>query len=161
MEIAMSQTLFSISTWLHAMATVIFIGHSLLLSLIYLPAFGKQTPEIAGPLLGEISKRSRFWMYASLVIFIVTGVYLMFVDPNYLGVGNFKNMWSIAMLVKHILIVAMVGFGFFFNAILRVGPMMNSNSGAAPAIARFGTYNKLMAACGVLVLLLTAFAQFE
>jgi putative copper export protein len=65
------------------------------------------------------------------------------------------------MLVKHILIVAMIGMGFVFNAFLRIGPMMSSNSGAAQAIARFGLYSKLMAACGVLVLLLTAFAQFE
>ena len=34
----MSQMLFSLFTWLHALATVVFIGHFLLLSLIYLPA---------------------------------------------------------------------------------------------------------------------------
>lgn len=157
----MSQILFSLSTWLHAMATVIFIGHFVLLAVIYLPAFGQQKPEVAGPILSDVSKRSRPWMYASLLIFMVTGIYLMIVDPNYLGVGNFGNAWGVAMLVKHILIVAMIGMGFVFNAILRVGPMMSSNSGAAQAITRFGLYTKLMAACGVLVLLLTAFAQFE
>lgn len=157
----MSQILFSLSTWLHAMATVIFIGHFVLLAVVYLPAFGKQKPEVAGPILSDVSKRSRPWMYASLLIFMVTGIYLMIVDPNYLGVGNFGNAWGVAMLVKHILIVAMIGIGFVFNAILRVGPMMSSNSGAAQAITRFGLYTKLMAVCGVLVLLLTAFAQFE
>jgi uncharacterized membrane protein len=157
----MSQTLFSLFTWLHAIATVVFIGHYLLLAVLYLPAFVKQKPEIAGPILSDISKRSRSWMYTSLLVFMVTGIYLMIVDPNYLGVGDFGNAWSIAMLVKHILIVAMIGMGFVFNAFLRVGPLMSSNSGAAQAIARFGLYSRLMAACGVLVLLLTAFAQFE
>lgn len=157
----MSQILFSLSTWLHAMATVIFIGHFVLLAVVYLPAFGKQKPEVAGPILSDVSKRSRPWMYASLLIFMITGIYLMIVDPNYLGVGNFGNAWGVAMLVKHILIVAMIGMGFVFNAILRVGPMMSSNSGAAQAITRFGLYTKLMAVCGVLVLWLTAFAQFE
>ncbi len=157
----MSQVLFSLFTWLHALATVVFIGHFLLLWVIYLPAFGKQTPEVAGPILSDISKRSRVWMYGSLLIFIVTGIYLMIVDPNYLGVGNFTNLWAILMLVKHILIVVMIAMGFFYNAILRVGPMMSSNSGAAQAIAQFDTYTKWMAVCGVLVLLLTAFAQFE
>lgn len=157
----MSQTLFSLFTWLHAVATVVFIGHYLLMAGLYLPAFGKQKPEIAGPILSDISKRSRSWMYASLLVFMVTGIYLMIVDPNYRGVGDFGNAWSIAMLVKHILIVAMIGMGFVFNAFLRVGPLMSSNSGAAQAIARFGLYSRLMAACGVLVLLLTAFAQFE
>ena len=157
----MSQTLFSLFTWLHAVATVIFIGHFVLLSLVYLPAFATQKTDVAGPILSGISKRSRPWMYASLLMFIITGVYLMIVDPNYLGVGNFGNAWGIAMLVKHILIVAMIGMGFAFNAFLRVGPMMNSNSGAAQAITRFSLYARLMAVCGVLVLLLTAFAQFE
>ena len=157
----MSQILFSLSTWLHAVATVIFIGHPLLLTLIYLPAFGKQKPEVAGPILSEVSKRSRVWLYASLLIFAITGIYLMFADPNYLGVGNFGNLWSIAMLVKHVLIFAMIAMGFFYNAILRVGPLMSSNNGAEQAILRFGLYSRLMAICGVLVLLLTAFAQFE
>jgi uncharacterized membrane protein len=157
----MSQTLFSIFTWLHALATVVFIGHFLLLSLIYLPAFGKQAPEIGGPILSDISKRSRVWMYSSLLIFLITGIYLMIVDPNYLGLGNFGNFWAIAMLIKHILIVAMIALGFFYNAILHVGPMMNSKNGASQAVAQFGMYTKLMAICGVLVLLLTAFAQFE
>ncbi|MFT3891032.1 MAG: hypothetical protein QM730_05310 [Anaerolineales bacterium] len=157
----MSQILFSLSTWLHALATVVFIGHFLLLSLIYLPAFGKSNAEITGPILSEVSKRSRPWLYVSLVIFMVTGIYLMIVDPNYRGVGNFGNLWAVAMLLKHILIVAMIGMGFVFNALLRVGPMMSSNSGAEAAISRFGLYSRLMALCGVLVLLLTALAQFE
>jgi uncharacterized membrane protein len=157
----MAQTLFSLFTWLHALATVIFIGHFVLLRLLYLPAFAKAKAEIAGPLLSDVSKRSRPWMYGSLLIFIVTGMYLMIVDPNYRGVGDFGNPWAIAMLLKHVLIVAMIGMGFFYNAILRVGPMMSSNNGAEQAIARFGQYSKWMAICGVLVLLLTAFAQFE
>lgn len=157
----MSQILFSLFTWLHALATVVFIGHFVLLALIYLPAFGKQAPEISGPILSDISKRSRSWMYASLLTFLVTGIYLMIVDPNYLGIGKFGNPWSIAMLVKHILIIVMIGLGFFYNAILRIGPMMNSNSGVARGILQFNMYTKLMAICGVLVLLLTAFSQFE
>lgn len=157
----MSQVLFSLFTWLHAIATVLFIGHYLLLVLIYLPAFKKQKPEVAGPILSEVSKRSRIWMYAALLTFFITGLYLMFVDPNYLGVGDFGNLWSLAMLVKHILIVVMIAMGFFYNAILRVGPLMSSNTGAEQAIARFGLYAKWMVICGVLVLLLTALAQFE
>ena len=157
----MSQFVFSFFTWLHVIATVVFIGHPLLLTGLYLPAFAKAKAETAGPILSDISKRSRLWMYVSLLIFMITGIYLMFVDPNYRGIGNFSNPWAIAMLVKHILIVAMIGMGFFYNAILRVGPLMSSNNSAEQAIARFGQYSKWMALCGVLVLLLTAFAQFE
>lgn len=151
----MSQILISLSVWLHALATVVFIGHFVLLAGIYLPALSKN-----GPALSEISKRSRYWMYASLVIFMVTGIYLMLVDPNYMGIGNFGDFWAVMMLVKHILIVAMIALGFWYNAILRVGPMMMSNN-PEQAIFRFRKYVNWMAICGVLVLLLTAIAQIE
>lgn len=151
----MSQFLISISTWLHAMATVVFIGHFVLLAGLYLPVL---TPN--GAMLSAISKRSRGWLYAALLIFMVTGVHLTFVDPNYLGLGNFNNFWAVMMLVKHVLIVVMIGMGFWFNAILRVGPLMSSNNSAA-AILRFRKYVNAMAVCGVLILLLTALAQVE
>ena len=40
----MSQTLFSISTWLHEVATVVFIGHYLLLALIYILRSSRALP---------------------------------------------------------------------------------------------------------------------
>lgn len=151
----MSQILISLSTWLHAIATVVFIGHFALLAGIYLPALSKN-----GNALSEISKRSRPWMYASLLVFAITGTHLMIIDSGYLGFMDFGNYWGIVMLVKHILVFAMIGMGFWFNAILRVGPMMSSNN-PEQAIARFRRYVNAMAICGVLTLLLTALAQVE
>jgi len=151
----MSQLLISISTWLHALATVVFIGHFVLLAGIYIPALSKD-----GPVLSEISKRSRSWMYGSLLVFIITGTYLMLIDPGYLGFMDFGNFWGIVMLLKHILVIAMIVMGFWYNAILRVGPMMSSNN-PEQAIARFRKYVNVMAICGVLILLLTALAQVE
>lgn len=153
----MSQILIALSVWLHALGTVVLIGHYLLLSVIYLPVLEKNS----GTTLSEISKRSRSWMYISLVVFAITGVYLMFADPNYLGVGDFGNLWSIMMLLKHVLILGMIAMGFWFNAILRVGPMMSSNTGVELATRRFRLYANLMAIAGVWVLLFTALAQME
>ena len=153
----MSQILISLSVWLHAIGTVVLIGHYLLLSAIYLPILEQN----GGAFLSQISKRSRPWMYASLLIFLVTGIYLMFADPNYLGVGDFGNLWAVLMLIKHVLIVGMIGMGFVFNALLPVGPMMSLNNIAQLAIRRFRLYSNLMAISGVLVLLLTAFAQTQ
>jgi len=153
----MSSILIALSVWLHALATVILIGHYFLLSVIYLPVLEKG----GGAFLSQVSKRSRPWMYASLAIFMVTGIYLMFADQNYRGVGDFGNFWSVMMLVKHLLIVGMIGLGFWNNAYLRVGPMMASNNNADLGIRRFRTYSNMMAISGVLVLLLTALAQVE
>jgi uncharacterized membrane protein len=153
-------TMIALSFWLHGLATVVLIGHYLLLALIYLPAFAKsQADSVSAMNLSEISKRSRVWMYASLGVFIVTGIYLMYADSNYLGIGNFGNLWSILMLVKHILIVGMLGMGFWYNAILRIGPQLVSNSGSVQAFVRFRQYSVQMAIAGLLVLLLTAISQ--
>jgi uncharacterized membrane protein len=152
----MTQLFISLSYSLHMLATVIFIGHFVLLAVIYLPVLSKGGN---GLVLSEISKRSRPWLYTSLIVFMVTGIYLTVVDSNYRGVGNFSNFWAIMMLVKHILIAAMIAMGFWFNAILRIGPMMSSNNGAEQAVVRFRKYVNVMAVSGVLVLLLTALAQ--
>jgi len=152
----MTPILIALSYWLHSLATVIFVGHFVLLAAIHLPSLANHPTA-----LSEISKRSRSWLYASLLVFALTGVYLTFVDPNYLGIGNFSNVWGIMMLVKHLLIVGMLAMGFWFNAILRVGPLLSSNTGAMQALARFRWYTNAMAISGVLVLLLTALAQVE
>lgn len=151
----MSQILISLSAWLHALATVVFVGHYLLLAVLYLPALAKN-----GTAISEISKRSRPWMYASLLVFAITGTHLMMIDSGYLGFMDFGNFWGIVMLVKHILVFAMIVLGFWYNAILRIGPMMSSNN-PEQAIARFRKYVNMMAVCGVLVLLLTALAQVK
>ncbi len=85
----------------------------------------------------------------------------MFIDEVHLGFMNFGNLWGIVMPVKHILPAGMVGMGFWYNFILRVGPLMSSNTGAAQAIERFRWRVNAMAVCGVLVLLLTALARAE
>ncbi len=149
--------LIALSAWLHNLSTIIFIGYFLLLSLILVPVLAENN----GMILSEISKRSRPWMYVSFLVFIVTGIILTFANPNYLGIARFDNPWTILMLAKHVVVLAMIVIGFWFNAILRVGPMLSSNRGVAQATSRFRSYVNLMAICGLLVLLLTAFAQAQ
>ena len=154
----MTPILIVLSYWLHALATAVFIGHFVLLALIYLPVLSKDGNGLA---LSGISKRSRSWLYVAMIFLAITGTYLTIVDPNYLGLGNFGNFWGVMMLIKHILIVGMLLLGFWFNAIMRVGPLLSSNTGAAQAIARFRWYTNAMAISGILVLLLTALAQVK
>lgn len=155
----MSQVAIATSTTLHALAMIIFIGHYVLMSLIYLPALSKL--DNGATALGEMSAHSRRWMYGSILVFAVTGVHLMLVDPNYMGIGNFSNPWAMLMLIKHLVIVVMIGLGFWFNMLQRVGPAMRSNSGAAQGVAKFRQYSNAMAICGVIVLALTALSQVQ
>lgn len=143
-----------LANWFHSLATVVFIGYFVVQALVDVPALAANND---GQALSEISKRSRPWLYASMFTVAVTGIYLMLVDPKYLGIGSFSNSWSIAMLLKHILVVIMIAIGFWFNAIMRVGPAMFS--GGQPAIGRYARYVNAMAVCGAIVLLLTTFAR--
>ena len=96
-----------------------------------------------------------------MLVFAGTGSYLTLTDPSYLGLGTFRNPWTVLMLIKHALILGMISMGFWFNAILRVGPLASSNTGAAQAIGHFRSYVRAMAVTGVVVLLLTALAQAQ
>lgn len=156
----MTPILIAVSNTLHSLAALIFIGHYLLLSLFYLPVFS--TAE-AGSLktLGEASRRSRPWIYASIIVFFLTGIVLMILDSNYQGIGNFGSPWAVLMLVKHVVILAMLVLGFWSNAVQHVGRALRSNPGDAQNIARFRRYCNAMSVCGVLVLLLAALAQVE
>lgn len=155
----MADTLTALSYTLHTLATAIFIGYFLLTSLVTIPAL--RQIEQGGRALGEISRRSRYWMYAALAVFLLTGLYLMLVDPNYRGVGQFNNAWSVLMLVKHIAILGMLVLGFVYNAILRVGHLVRSKPDDPAALARFAQYHNLMTVLGVLVVVLTAISQIE
>ena len=156
----MSQILMALSYWLHSLATVVFIGYFLLQALFYYPVLAntRSIPQ-GGLALSQVSKRSRYWMYTALLVFILTGVILMLLDPAYLGLGNFGNGWSILMLVKHLLILGMVGLGFWNNFIVRIGPMMDKNPIPEDLLSRYRNYILWMSVLGVLVLLLTAISQ--
>jgi uncharacterized membrane protein len=154
----MTPIFIAVANCLHALASVIFVGHYLLLSLIYLPVLSHLGAEGAVA-LSDVSKRSRSWLYGSLLVFALSGIYLTVVDSNYLGIGDFSNPWAIIMLIKHILILAILVVGFWFNVILRVGQSMRGSSNPERAVAQFRRYCNWMAICGVLVMLLTAAAQ--
>lgn len=154
----MAHLLTASAVWLHNLATVVFIGYFVVMTLICLPALDG-CPEARGALISAISKRSRHWLYGSLLVFAASGSYLTLSDPAYMGLGNFTSPWAMLMLVKHLLIFAMLGLGFWFNAVRRVGPQSGTNSGAAQAVARFHSYVRLQALTGAAVLLLTGIAQ--
>ena len=156
----MPALLVSLSLWLHSLATVVFIGHYVLLALVYHPALFKTSlnPEGAS-VFHEIAQRSRPWLYAALVVFMVTGYLLMLNDPSYAGLGQFTNAWSWLMLIKHVIIAGMIAAGFWFNGILKIGSRLTSSVASPQALARYRNFTNGMALSGVLVLLLTALAQ--
>ena len=156
---ALPQVLIAISIWLHSLATAVLIGHFILLRLIYVPALARTVQGTAA--LAEIMSTGRRWIYTSLIVFAVTGFYLMLVDVNYLGLGNFGNAWGILMLTKHLIIFGMIALDLRFAARMRRRQAITSGSLAQEGFGQVRQFANLMGILGAVVLLLTAAAQLE
>lgn len=128
------------------------------MAVLIIPIFSRRDKTLL-QILSEISKKSRWWLYAAMGILAVTGIHLTLSNPFYAGMGNFNSPWSLIMLAKHILIFVMVLIGFWFTAIRRAGMDMLSTSNAALGFKRFNQYCVSMSVGGILILLLTTIGQ--
>lgn len=153
----MSTVLLALSTWLHSIATIVMIGYFVFTSLIYLPVLERhmRADELC-ELLEQISARLRPFFGGSLLMFLVTGTYLMVINRNYLGLGQFfVNPWSMLMVVKHILVVP-----FLALAIISERAFQRQISDANPqALWRFRWSLNINMLLGLAILLLTSIAQ--
>ncbi len=155
------QVLIVASNWLHAVATVLLLGHYALLSLIYLPALNQRLGVAATrTVVEQVSARITPWVLGSLGVFVVTGIYLMLASPHYLGVGKFVNAWSILMLIKHVLVLVLIGLGSYLNVIVRGWAQPSATEATrADGLSRLqGVVNAMMVS-GAVILLPTAAAQ--
>jgi uncharacterized membrane protein len=145
----------TVSLGFHTLATIVLIGHYLLLTLVYLPVFNRRfSDKPLFDLLAEINDAVRQRIYAALGVFAITGIYLMLVNESYQGVGNFSNAWSMLMLVKHILVVAMIVLVMIFNSTVKSRAV-----GDKRLPSRLNLLSQAISVSGILVVLLTAFAQ--
>lgn len=109
----MSQPILAISLFFHILATVVWIGGILILTLLVIPEVNRILSD--QPALYQVLQRlrKRFTPISNLalVVLIVTGLSQMTADPNYDGLLKFDNTWSQVLLVKHILIILMALVG--------------------------------------------------
>lgn len=153
----MSTYLVPLSTWLHVLATIVWLGYYVFTSLIYLPILERrmQADDLRYT-LEQISSRLRPFFGASLLIFVVTGTHLMLINENYLGLGNFfGNIWSILVVVKHVLVLA-----FLVLAVYSERAYLSQISDQKPqALKMFRWSVNINAILGLAILLLTSIAQ--
>lgn len=100
----------AISYFFHLIATVVWIGGLVMLSVLVWPE-ARRTLENNPALYYLLTRlRKRFLPLAnlSLVVLIGTGLLQMSGDPNYDGVLQFSNEWSRVMLLKHVAVGGMV-----------------------------------------------------
>ena len=153
----MSPLLIALSTWLHILATVVFVGYYLFTGLIYLPVLERcLQADALRDVLKQVSRRLRPFFGGSLLVFLVTGTYLMVINQSYVGLGQFfANSWSIVMVVKHLLVAA-----FLVLAVSSERTLLPRISEQKPEILRrFRWASNVNAVLGALIVLMTSVAQ--
>jgi uncharacterized membrane protein len=108
--LVLSQLTLATSYFFHLLATVVWLGGLAVLTLMVQPAARRTLQEHPAFYAFMTRLRKRFVPFAnfSLVLLAVTGLFQQSLDPNYLGVLDFGNSWSVALLLKHVAFFGMV-----------------------------------------------------
>jgi uncharacterized membrane protein len=153
----MSAYLVGLSTWLHVLATIVWIGYYVFTSLIFLPVFVRRMKaNDLRDLLEQLSARLRPFFGGALLIFLVTGTHLMLINEKYLGLGSFfGNSWSTLIVIKHVLVLP-----FLVLAVFSERAYLSQISDQKPqALKQFRWAVNINAVLGLVILLLTSIAQ--
>jgi uncharacterized membrane protein len=153
----MSPLLVALSTGLHVLATVVFVGYYLFTGLIYLPVLQRCVqPNALREIMEQVSARLRPFFGGSLLVFLATGTHLMLINDSYRGLGNiFANPWSILIVVKHALVLA-----FLVVAVSSERILLPQISAEKPQVLkRFQWAQNMNVVLGTVIVLMTAVAQ--
>jgi len=160
----------ALAYWLHIVATVTWVGGLIALSVLVIPAARRTLqPGDYAALFDRLQAGLQRVGWLSLAVLIATGMFQMSAHPAYEGFLAISSAWSVAILIKHILIGFMVLAGAYLTwgimpslrrmALLRAA---GQNLDAAKDLAlrkresRVLTINLILS---ILVLLLTAIAR--
>lgn len=157
----------TIAYWLHMLATVLWIGSLATLALLVLPAAARLLDEQAQiRFLERLQKQLDPLGWFCLVLLVGTGMFQMSANPNYAGFLDIANRWAAAILIKHILFLAMIGISAMLTwgilpeirrTLLRQAQGMVTDT--APLRRRNLLWLRLNLALAVIILALTAIAR--
>jgi len=106
----------ALAYWLHMLATVAWIGSLAALTWIVLPSARKSLDDRAyAALLEAMQGRLDSVGWFSLIILVLTGLVQMTTNPNYEGFLAVNNAWALAILVKHLTVLGMVGISSYLT----------------------------------------------
>ena len=110
------QTLvFAFVTFLHDLFTVIWMGGLIVTVISYLPALKKALgpgPQVK-KVMSAFQNRQSIWVYISMGGLILTGLLLSNRNPEFDSLFGFGNAYSVALSIKHILVILMIGITLY------------------------------------------------
>lgn len=115
------QTLvFAFVTFLHDLFTVIWMGGLIVTVISYLPALKKALgpgPQVK-KVMSAFQNRQSIWVYISMGGLILTGLLLSNRNPEFDSLFGFGNAYSVALSIKHILVILMIGITLYRSLVI-------------------------------------------
>jgi uncharacterized membrane protein len=158
----------SLAYWLHMLATVTWIGSLAALALLVLPAARR---SLTGPayaaFLITLQRRLDPLGWLSLLALTGTGLFQMSASPHYAGFLSIANPWAAAILIKHLVFLAMTATSasITWGLMPRLGrlALLQAHGQETPEAPRLLRQEVLLLRLnlflGVIVLALTALAR--
>src|SRR5512132_3887396 len=99
----------ALTFWLHLFATVAWVGSLAGVSLLVLPAMQRSLDAENQLIFVEaMQRRLEPIAWFSLSVLILTRLFQMSVNPHYDGFLSTSSQWSVAILIKHGLVLIMI-----------------------------------------------------
>jgi putative copper export protein len=106
---------FVLITFLHNLFTVIWLGGMIVTSLAYMPAVKDALG--AGPQMKKVmfafQKKQSVWVYISMAGLILTGLLMGKRSPEFVQLFSLSNPYSIALTLKHVTVLIMMGIALY------------------------------------------------
>ena len=149
------------ATWLHTLAFVIAWGYYGVLGRIILPALERSLEGRARTAaLLAVERRALPLIVLSLILFTITGSYLLVVDPHYQGLGNlFASTWTRLIMIKHVLVVGLVVLAGLVDWLIRRAPDPDDSVDGGAGLGLIALAADGVTGLGALIALLTVAAQ--
>jgi uncharacterized membrane protein len=150
-----------VATWVHTLAFVIAWGYYGVLGRMILPGLAGTLGRPAQiDVLVAIERRALPLVLLSVVLFTLSGTYLLLVDPAYAGLGNvLASAWTALMFAKHGLVVVLVILGVLVDRQIRRLAEAGDDASRVALFARLRLATEGATAAGALIALLTVAAQ--
>ncbi len=167
-----SNFLLTLSFLFHLIATVVWIGGLIVISFVIEPITNRVLPDRAQivRLLDAVQKRFQPLANLSLIVLLLTGMVQLVNNRFYKGLLQMDNVWSMAILLKHLAVAAMIGLAayvtFSVQPALRRNALLVANGVENPIeAARLQTQQtrltRLNLGLMILVLIFTALASAQ
>jgi len=114
----MKEAILTASSWIHLIATTVWIGGIFFILFIAIPSAKQVLGGESGKLMGVVSKKFTPIANSCIILLIITGTVLTAVNRQFLGTEHFGNNWSLNLIGKHILVLGMVAIHFYRGLLL-------------------------------------------